>query len=50
MSGLKTDSSQKLTNENRLFIKIRDLKTDPKINNHSVIFHTRSAANEFTMK
>ena len=40
--------------ENRLrkrtFTKFRDLKTDPKIKYYNVIFHIRSAANEFTWK
>ena len=36
--------------ENELFIKIRNLKTDPKIKNYNVIFHAHSAANEFTRK
>ena len=41
---------QKNESENGPFKKIGDLKTDPKIKSYNVIFHTRSAANEFTRK
>ena len=30
--------------------EIGDLKTDPKIKNYNIIFHIRSATNEFTRK
>ena len=51
---------EKIGPENRPFAKISDFKTDPsqksdlrtgpKIKNYNVIFHTRSAINEFTRK
>ena len=36
--------------ENGPFTKIGDIKTNPKIKNYDVIFHTHSTANEFTRK
>ena len=39
---------EKIGFENGPFTKICYLKTDPKIKNYKVIFHIRSAANQFT--
>ena len=41
---------EKIGSENGHLTKIRVLKTDPKIKNYNVIFHNRSAANEFSRK
>ena len=41
---------EKIWPENGPFTKIIHLKMDPKIKNYNVIFHIRSAANEFTGK
>ena len=51
IGDLKTDSSEKSAILKRtLLAKIRYLKTDPKVKNYNAIFHTSSAANEFTRK
>ena len=49
---IKTNPSRKSVTIKRTLQKnMRDLKTDPKIKNYYVIFHTRSVANdEFTKK
>ena len=41
---------KKIRSENGAITKIRDPKTDTKIENYNVIFQTRSAANEFIRK